>query len=125
MSEIKPVYQRYCSDGKWLDINQARYVEEVEADCAETRILYPAAAYEALQKENAELKEDVKILDGMCTAINEKFAQSSESNAAQSKRIEEAVSRIKDMLENDDGQAHKEARKFIESLAASKNGDSK
>lgn len=35
---------------------------------------------------------------------------------AQTKLLCEAVSRIKDMLKNDDGQAHKEARKFIESL---------
>jgi hypothetical protein len=31
---------------------------------------------------------------------------------------ETAVSRINDMLESDDGQAHKEARKFIESPPA-------
>jgi hypothetical protein len=34
------------------------------------------------------------------------------------KKLETAVSRINDMLESDDGQAHKEARKFIESLPA-------
>lgn len=34
------------------------------------------------------------------------------------KQLKTAVSRINDMLESDDGQAHKEARKFIESLLA-------
>ena len=82
MSEIKPVYQRYCSDGKWLDINQARYVEEVEADCAETRILYPAAAYEALQKENENLAH--RLNNAQDSAI-----KALEENAAQAKRIAE------------------------------------
>jgi hypothetical protein len=39
------------------------------------------------------------------------------------KKLETAVSRINDMLESDDGQAHKEARKFIESLPAPENGE--
>jgi len=100
MSEIKPVYQRYCSDGKWLDINQARYVEEIEADCAETRIIYPAAALEALQAENAKLKEAAKYAEHIdATPVNQRETMLYDTlverdtlrieNAAQAKEIQQ------------------------------------
>jgi hypothetical protein len=90
MSEIKPVYQaRMLFENMFCECDEEQYLKLKELNNCETRILYPAAALEALQAENAKLKEEVKLLDGMCTAINEKFAQSSEFNAAQARRIAE------------------------------------
>lgn len=63
MSEIKPVYQRRIQDDDWQEIEHSEYVEFSERGKFQTRILYPAAAYEALQKENAELKEAAKYAE--------------------------------------------------------------
>jgi len=63
MSEIKPVYQRRIQDDDWQEIEHSEYVEFSERGKFQTRILYPAAAYEALQKENAELKEDLQFVE--------------------------------------------------------------
>ena len=68
MSEIKPVYQRRIQDDDWQEIEHSEYVEFSERGKFQTRILYPAAAYEALQKENAELKAE----DEISVAVNEK-----------------------------------------------------
>lgn len=68
MTEIKPVYQ-------WQHSNRGVLPESWWKDCTEedfnardnkpqfnSRILYPAAAYESLQKENAELKAIISNL---------------------------------------------------------------
>lgn len=57
MSEIKPVYQakRFDETG-WSDVTQESYKNcELAQTVLETRILYPAAAYEALQKDHSRL----------------------------------------------------------------------
>ena len=66
MSEIKPVYQRRIQDDDWQEIERSEYVEFSERGKFQTRILYHAAAYEALQKENAELKESNLELERLC-----------------------------------------------------------
>ncbi len=203
MSEIKPV--AYISNDADLPLKEGgKYWLECEPSDRRTP-LYPAATLEALQAENAELKEEldrermrltacgVAALENtkdcvdkrigkdnpyysgsyssVCRAVDEEIRLRDE-NAAQAKRIEEleaatehlgltpqqakdglarhkamrevmeaqriairtqqeeiealrkqvetAVDRINDMLQDDDGQAYKEARKFIESLAAQK-----
>ena len=58
MSEIKPVYQKSKNDIEWLDIEN-NYEED---DQHNYRTLYPAAAYEELQKENAALRKQVDEL---------------------------------------------------------------
>lgn len=62
MTEIKPVYQRRIQDDDWQEIEHSEYVEFSERGKFQTRILYHAAAYEALQKENAELKATISNL---------------------------------------------------------------
>ena len=62
MTEIKPVYQvkpRF----DWYEVGKDAFDDEVSKGVLEVRILYPAAAYEALQKENAELKEDLQFVE--------------------------------------------------------------
>lgn len=67
--EIKPVYQTretFCSE--LAEVDDVRYIMRIkDAELYEGRILYPAAAYEAIQKENAapanriaELEELIK-----------------------------------------------------------------
>jgi len=64
MGEIKPVYQ-YKTAGMlinyWQDVDEEIFVKINKDHFYTTRILYPAAAYEALQKENAELKSEDEI----------------------------------------------------------------
>lgn len=165
MSEIETVYRcKVLETLSWL------YFEtEPKRQFAVVEMLYPAAAYEVLQKENAALKQSNLELERLCDRtyvqqgadaynhccevfeswrvkrqkldfpthdwsdglynslnwLQDTIEELEAENEAQAKRLEEAVNRIKDMLENDDGQAHKESRKFLESLAESKNGDSK
>ena len=73
MSEIKPVYQRRIQDDDWQEIEHSEYVEFSERGKFQTRILYPAAAYEALQKENAELKAEdeisVAVIEKCCNLL--------------------------------------------------------
>ena len=62
MSEIKPVYQSQTG-GVWHDVTDKEYAFRRElSGVYQTRILYPAEAYEALQKENAELKEQIYLI---------------------------------------------------------------
>lgn len=61
MSEIKPVYQtRFIATGfpeAWVNTDiQLFNHRKSQPERFETRILYPAAAYEALQKENDQWK---------------------------------------------------------------------
>lgn len=62
MSEIKPVYQASESGASWYEIDASLYETYKTQDWIQTRILYPAAAYEAIQKENAELKATISNL---------------------------------------------------------------
>lgn len=61
MSEIKPVYEtRETFRLDWIEVDEERYNRRIEdTELYEGRILYPAAAYEALQKENERLKVDL------------------------------------------------------------------
>lgn len=112
MSEIKPVssyepvYQvlRSC---EWEDGDKEDYDYFKRINENDVRILYPAAAYEALQKENASLKwqkDNVARLglkaNEALKADNEKLKEClfqaqnaaidlAKQNAAQAKRIEE------------------------------------
>jgi len=60
MSEIKPVYQ-YKTDGMlinyWQDVDEEIFVKINKDHFYTTRIIYPAAAYESLQKENEALRK--------------------------------------------------------------------
>lgn len=62
MSEIKPVYQVYRHDIKWTDVNEQEYKSFADTNDP-VRILYPAAAYEALQKENASQAKRIVVLE--------------------------------------------------------------
>lgn len=105
MNEIKPVYQvlRSC---EWEDGDREDYDYFKRINENYVRILYPAAAYEALQKENAELKEKVQesfvvnadknlVIFGSKESIHAmnglalEAMELREANAAQAKRIEE------------------------------------
>lgn len=60
MTEIKPVYQ-VQQLGEWIEVDKSIFDELYIQNKFPHRILYPAAAYEALQKENAELKDEDEI----------------------------------------------------------------
>lgn len=84
MSEIKPVYQvkRFDETG-WADVTQESYKNcELAQTILETRILYPAADYEVLRKENEALIQKLET-----AAFNHFAAQ--ERIEAQAKRIAE------------------------------------
>lgn len=61
MSEIKPVYQLRVRFNLWEDQTKEQYEDSKFGDGV-PRILYPASVYEALQKENAELKAIISNL---------------------------------------------------------------
>lgn len=76
MSEIKPVHQRSSCGLEWADITRDFHSRYAGADGFIYRSLYPAAAYEAqrneverLQKENAELKYDIKYQDEIVESV--------------------------------------------------------
>lgn len=60
MSEIKPVYQ-VQQLGEWIEVDKSIFDELYIQNKFPHRILYPTAAYEALQKENADLKSEDEI----------------------------------------------------------------
>ena len=69
MSEIKPVYQAKARNDEWIDcnINDLASAEALRAQGIVIRILYPEAAYEALQADNDKLRK--QLPEGMqgCT----------------------------------------------------------
>lgn len=82
MSEIKPVYQLKMGNGSWIDQERGSYEYNLKHG-QEVRILYPAAAYEALQKENERLKVD---LYGMKEAKKAQF-NISKANQEESRKL--------------------------------------
>ena len=56
MGEIKPVYQLKYATG-CIDITEEQYFRESYMRGTPRRILYPAAAYEALKAENEALRK--------------------------------------------------------------------
>ena len=61
MTEIKPVYQIFFDEcTRWVDANE---VDFELYDLEDTRILYPAAAYESLQKELAAQAKRISELE--------------------------------------------------------------
>lgn len=63
MSKIKPVYQSQTG-GVWHDVTDKEYAFRRElSGVYQTRILYPAEAYEALQKENAAQAKRIEELE--------------------------------------------------------------
>lgn len=86
MTEIKPLYQRRIQDDDWQEIDRSEYVEFSERGKFQTRILYHAAAYESLQKDN----QDLRYLNlSSMTDLQIKNRYLENQNAAQAKRIEE------------------------------------
>lgn len=67
MSEINLVYQEQFlgANKAWVDITPSRFkcLSLQKKPNYEFRILYPAASYKELQKENAELKEDLQFVE--------------------------------------------------------------
>lgn len=67
MSEIKPVYEarQYIetkfaiSEAPWQEVSFEKYQELLNVSTVQTRILYPAAPYEALQNERKQLRKIV------------------------------------------------------------------
>jgi len=111
MSEIKPVYQRRIQDDDWQEIEHSEYMEFSERGKFQTRILYPSAALEALQKQNNALKlmceskaNQLTIIDKEVTrlrsldtdnkGLKECNAILTEEHAAQAKRIAEHLELI-------------------------------
>lgn len=90
MSEIKPVYQLRVRFNLWEDQTKEQYEDSKFGDGV-PRILYPAAAYEALQKENAELKH---INLTSLADLHFKNRDLEDKNAEQAKRIEEHLELI-------------------------------
>lgn len=83
------------------------------------------AALEALQAENAAQAKRIAEFETPSNPYNKVDFQGKlyitglqNQIEALRKQLETAVNRINDMLQDDDGQAHKEARKFIESLSS-------
>lgn len=86
MSEIKPVHQQRREFDEWEDIPKDTYDMRVNGKY-QVRILYPAAAYEALQKENERLKVD---LYGMQEAKKARFNISKANQEEAHKLLNEA-----------------------------------
>lgn len=70
-------------------------------------------------------KDDISIshpfelqLKGVCDVSNIRHLYSAAAYEKQTKLFNEAIDRIRDLLANDDGQAYKEARKFLERVEA-------
>jgi len=84
MSEIKPVYQTKSSNG-WVDI--AKEDLTLASMFGATRILYPAAALEALQKELGYSKMAADAEAKFADEYKAKFEALQAENAAQAKRI--------------------------------------
>lgn len=88
MSEIKPVYQ-VRQLGEWIEVDKNIFDELYIQNKFPHRILYPAAAYEALQKENAELTVDKNTCRGANEGLRRNLERVKAENAAQAKRIAE------------------------------------
>ena len=83
VSSYEPVYQSQTG-GEWHDVTDKEYTFRRElSGVYKTRILYPAAAYEALQKENKRLKVD---LYGMQEAKKAQF-NISKANQEESRKL--------------------------------------
>jgi hypothetical protein len=96
MNEIKPVSiktaeqritEKYRGHAGMAD--ESMWLDATEAEAAELR-----AALEALQAENAKLKEDLQSFASLENAVNERgegsaLVELTEANAAQAKRIEQ------------------------------------
>ena len=69
MSEIKPVYQaKKLDESKWKDVEHDSYQNCLLVPTFfETRILYPAAALEALQAELYEKRILLEKIETLCT----------------------------------------------------------
>ena len=143
MSEIKPVYQSQ-TDGVWHDVTDKEYAFRRElSGVYKTRIIYPAADYEALKEklerlnglyhsevskhqldynalkaENEELKNTVTRLKGWL-----KVWEGFKCNESQAKRLEE----IKGFLEAcaDDSMSRNNRQQLAGELLDMLNGDSK
>jgi len=64
MSETKPVYQaRMLFENMFCECDQEQFLKIKELNNCETRILYPAAALEALQAENAAQAKRIEELE--------------------------------------------------------------
>lgn len=92
--EIKPVYQRSSCGAEWNEITWEFYSRYAGADGYCYRILYPAAAYEALQKENAELIKDRQHYANRADLSEKSVDVLQADNAAQAKRIAELEAQI-------------------------------
>lgn len=98
MSEIKPVYQQRREFDEWEDIPKDTYDMRVNGKY-QVRILYPAAAYEALQKENEDLKGKLRY-SVMAADAEARFADEYKlQSEAQAKRIDQQDEIIKATLE--------------------------
>jgi len=100
MSEIKPVYQLRYGTGD-VEVTEEQYFRESYMRGTPRRMLYHAAAYEALQKENAELqlRLDAKTLSHQLMLDRTLGLQ--KETAAQEKRIadlEETLNYYKNMV---------------------------
>lgn len=136
MSEVKPVakivdasghrcaiewfYPEYRSDGTLL--YSAEVVEELRAahNSLEMKLASQEAKLEASHKELGYAKMAADAEAKFADEYKAKFEAQVSVNEQQAKLLNQAFNRINDMLQDDDGQAHKEARKFVESLSAQK-----
>lgn len=105
MSKIKPVYQSQTG-GVWHDVTDKEYAFRRElSGVYQTRILYPAAAYEALQKELAQAKEESQNYENASRITHEWNVQIGlangelrKANEAQAKRIAHLEYKIDELL---------------------------
>lgn len=117
MTEIKPVYQLKMGNGSWIDQERVSYDYNVKYG-HESRILYPAAAYEAkcnevaqLQKENAEQAKEIKSLQdqiGWISILDEDDAmhESILARAKQSYMRHKYSARGQQITKSDDLETH-------------------
>lgn len=115
MSEIKPVYQQRREFDEWEDIPKDTYDMRVNGKY-QVRILYPAAAYEALENERDELKQSLDDLQERFNGI--KFIESelrkeNDSLNAEVLRLKnELIASLKDWHDMNANHEAQEARIF-------------
>ena len=92
-----------------------RDVEENTIECDST-----LAAADKLDEQEATIKRMAKRIEALVKFKNELFESKGrlvDLAECKAERLQTAVYRIEDMLEGNDGQAWKEARKFLEVLS--------
>jgi hypothetical protein len=115
MSEIKPVYQAKASGyGHFLQITEDHYKKIADIESVEKRILYPAAALEALQAENAKLKWEKDTTDSFAKKSAEHATKAVADLKAETEAQAKEIQQWKTALECNETVRGEQAKRIAE-----------